>query len=109
MSIGCPWARGSFPLAITSKADPAIAIAAIESCLAIVSGRLPGPYNIVNVVGDLTRVPIVCFPILLVLEMLNETSIILRSLTAWIPRTKVRKQGLSLNMLEASSIKNLHF
>ena len=23
MSIGCPWARGSFPLAITSKADPA--------------------------------------------------------------------------------------
>ena len=35
------------------------------------------------------------------LKMLNETSIILRSLTSEIPRTKVRKQDL--NMPEASS------
>ena len=30
------------------------------------------------------------------LKMLNETSIILRSLTSWIPRTKVRKQDLNM-------------
>ena len=66
MSIGCPWACGFFPLVVPSKADPAIAIVAIEGCLAIVTGFLIRPCDIVYAVGNLKHVPIYCFPLLLV-------------------------------------------
>ena len=68
MSIGCPWACGFFPLVVPSKADPAIAIVAIEGCLAIVTCCLLRPLNIVYAVGNLRHVPIWCFPLLLVIK-----------------------------------------
>ena len=68
MRIGCPWACGFFPLVVPSKADPAIAIVAIEGCLAIVTCCLLRPLNIVYAVGNLRHVPIWCFPLLLVIK-----------------------------------------
>ena len=58
MSIGCPWACGFFPLVVPSKADLAIAIVAIEGCLAIITCCLLRPLNIVYAVGNLRHVPI---------------------------------------------------
>ena len=69
MGTGCPWACRFFPLVIPSKADPAIAIVAIEGCLAIVTACLLTSCDIVNAVGNLGHVPlIVQFPIPLVLK-----------------------------------------
>ena len=62
MSIGCPWACGFFPLVVPSKADPAIAIVAIEGCLAIVTGFLIRPCDIVYAVGNLKHVPHLLLP-----------------------------------------------
>lgn len=68
MGTGCPWACRFSPPVVPSKADPAITIVAIEGCLSIITGCLLTSCDIVNAVGSLKHLPILCFPIHLVIK-----------------------------------------